>query len=351
MSGSQNPHYSMSLVPFLHRVVERENLSAEEAQAAMESILSGGASAAQIGAFLTALRMKGETVEELVGCARAMRKLAAGMASMVAPGEQLVDTCGTGGGGPSTFNISTVAAFVAAGAGVRVAKHGNRAISSRCGSADLLERLGVKVSIGPDRAAQAIREVGVAFLFAPDFHGSMRHAQPVRRELKLRTIFNMLGPLTNPAGATAQVVGAVGLDVAGLMANALQALGLRRGFVVHGADGLDEISTTGPTTIFEIGDGGVQCYSVEPEACFGLPRASVEALQGGDPETNCAIALEILRGAPGPKRDIVLANAAAALVAAGRAGQFREGVLVAARSIDSGAALAKLEQLARFTQQ
>ncbi len=336
----------MSFLPYLHAVAERRNLGAAEACEAMQGILAGEVSAAQIAAFLTALRMKGETVDELVGFARAMRAVAV----RVDPGlngEPLLDTCGTGGDGQSTFNISTIAAFVVAGAGVRVAKHGNRSLSGQCGSADLLESLGVTVPAPPELVARAIREIGIGFLFAPAIHTAMKHAQPVRAELKMRTVFNLLGPLTNPAGATAQLVGAPSEHAAELMAGALAQLGLTRGFVVHGSDGLDEITTTGPTTAFEINAGIVGRRMLTPEE-FGVARVEAALLKGGDRETNAAIARAVLSGAVGPQRDIVLVNAAAALVAAGRAVNFREGVQMAGRSIDSGAARKKVEELARF---
>lgn len=314
----------------------------------MEVILSGRASTAQIAAFLVALHMKGETVGELIGFARAMRA----MASRVTPdleGRPLLDTCGTGGDARGTFNISTIAAFVVAGAGVRVAKHGNRSISSRCGSADVLERLGVRVAVEAEQAARAIREVGIAFLFAPAFHPATRHAQAARLEIKMRTIFNLLGPLTNPAGATAQLAGAPSEETARLIAEALAALGLERGFVVHGSDGLDEITITGPTLAYQIAKGQVTRRTLTPED-FGVAPAPLEELQGGDPEENSGIARAILAGARGPKRDVVLVNAAAALVVADRAGSFAEGMAMAAESIDSGAARRKLDELAAFTQ-
>ncbi|HLI86320.1 MAG TPA: anthranilate phosphoribosyltransferase [Bryobacteraceae bacterium] len=343
-------HYIMPILPHLERVVRSENLSSGEAQEAMEAILAGAASHAQIAAFLVALRMKGETVEELVGFARAMRRMAAlaGAWLDLADGEPLLDTCGTGGDGAGTFNISTIAAFVVAGAGVRVAKHGNRSISSRCGSADLLESLGVVVAVTAERAAAAIREVGIGFLFAPAMHTAMKHAHAVRTELKLRTVFNLLGPLTNPAGANAQLAGAPSPQAAELMANALAALGLARGFVVHGSDGLDEITTTGPTAVFEIANGGVRLHCWRPED-FGVQPAPAAAIKGGDAMANAAIAREVLAGCRGPRRDIVLVNAAAALIAAGKAGGLAEAMRLAAASLDSGAAAAKLAALAEFT--
>jgi len=336
----------MSFLPFLHAVADHRNLSAAEAREAMEGILKGEVSSAQIAAFLVALRMKGETAEELVGFARAMRHMAVRVDAGL-DGEVLLDTCGTGGDGCATFNISTIAAFVVAGAGVRVAKHGNRSISSRCGSADLLESLGIAVTIPPEKVAQAIRDVGIGFLFAPALHTAMKHAQPVRIELKMRTVFNLLGPLTNPAGATAQLVGAPSEHAAELMAGALAQLGLQHGFVVHGSDGLDEITTTGSTLVFEIASGRVGRGVVNP-GDFGVVQAQPSDLAGGDKEQNATIARDILGGAKGARQDIVLVNAAAALVAAGKAREFREAMQIARASIDSGAAQAKLDQLARF---
>jgi anthranilate phosphoribosyltransferase len=338
----------MPLLPYISLVVDRENLSAADAEAAMSIILAGEATHPQIAAFLVGLRMKGETAEELAGFARAMRA----MATPVNTGLHdvpLLDTCGTGGDCSDTFNISTVAAFVVAGAGVHVAKHGNRSISSKCGSADLLDSMGIKIAIAPDQAARAIREIGIGFLFAPAVHTAMRHAQPVRVELKLRTVFNLLGPLTNPAGANAQLVGAPSEHAAELMAEALATLGLQRGFVVHGSDGLDEITTTGPTLAFEIRDGRVQRRTLEP-ADFGVRRAKAADLKGGDTRRNVEIATAVLDRARGPHRDIVIANAAAALVVAGKAEVLLEGAALAAVSIDTGAAREKARALAEFTQ-
>jgi anthranilate phosphoribosyltransferase len=336
----------MSLLTYLARVVEREDLAADDAESAMQIILRGEATGPQIAAFLTALKMKGETADELVGFARAMRRMAAPIDARL-DGEELLDTCGTGGDGCNTFNISTVAAFVAAGAGVRVAKHGNRSISSRCGSADLLEAWGIRIDLAPVQAARAIREVGIGFLFAPAVHTAMKHAQPVRTDLKMRTVFNLLGPLTNPSDATAQLVGAPSPKAAGLMAAALARLGLKRGFVVHGSDGLDEITTTGPTLAWEIRDGAAALRELLPED-FAISQARAEDLRGGDRGHNVEIANAILGGARGAQRDIVLANAAAALVAAGHAATFLEGVALAVVSIDSGAAKRKVDDLARF---
>jgi anthranilate phosphoribosyltransferase len=260
-------------------------------------------------------------------------------------GETLLDTCGTGGDGANTFNISTVAAFVVAGAGVHVAKHGNRSISSQCGSADLLEAWGIPIDLPPAATARAIREVGIGFLFAPAVHTAMKHAHPVRVDLKMRTVFNLLGPLTNPAGATAQLIGAPSFHAAELMAGAIAALGMRRGFVVHGSDGLDEITTTGPTSAWEIRDGVVEARILEP-GDFAVPTAHAEDLRGGDRQLNLEIANAVLAGERGPQRDIVLVNAAAALVAAGKAETFLEGMALGVVSIDSGAARRKVEALA-----
>ena len=337
----------MPLTPYLHRIVGREDLPAADAYEAMAVILRGEAPVSLITAFLVALRMKGETAGEILGFARAMREFSTRVRPRI-EGEPVVDTCGTGGDGAGTFNISTIAAFAVAAAGARVAKHGNRSISSRCGSADLLERLGVRVAVDAKVAAGAIENVGIAFLFAPAFHPAMKHAQPARAELRMRTVFNLLGPLTNPAGATAQVVGAPSTGAALLIAEALAELGLQRGFVVHGSDGLDEITISGETTMFDICHGRVFRRTVTP-ADFGLSTAPPEAMQGGTPEENTAIATRILNGELGARRDVVLMNASAALVAAGRAGDFEEGVSVAAAAIDSGAALAKLRALACFT--
>ena len=337
----------MSLLPYLHRVAERENLTVADAESAMMAILEGKATTSQIASFLVALRMKGETTDEVLGFARAMRAKATPVDPGLA-GEPLLDTCGTGGDGSFTFNISTTAAFVVAGAGVRVAKHGNRAISSRSGSADLLESLGIHLLTDPDEVGRAIREVGIGFLFAPSLHPAMKHAMPARKELGMRTVFNYLGPLTNPAGATRQLIGAPSQPAAELIAGALAALGCARGFVVHGSDGLDEITTTGSTLALEVSHSAIAHHTLEPEE-FGVGRATPDALKGGDSKENAAITRAILAGEKGAKRDIVLVNASAVLVAAGHARDFKEGVSKAAESIDSGAARRKAEDLAAFT--
>lgn len=334
------------LLPYLHRVAARENLAAEDARRAMLSILNGEATTAQISAFLAALRTKGETAEELLGFARAMREKAARVDASV-DSSPLLDTCGTGGDGGSTFNISTIAAFVVAGAGVRVAKHGNRSMTARCGSADLLEELGIHISLSPEDAARAIREVGIGFLFAPTFHPAMKHAQPARQELKMRTVFNLLGPLTNPAGATRQLIGAPSIEAALLMANALAGLEPDRAFVVHGSDGLDEVTTTGPTTVFEVVQDSVRQLSWKPSD-FGVETASAADLAGGDRATNRKIAVDVLHGERGPRRDIVLVNSAAALLAANAAPDLHAAMRQAEKSIDTGAAWTKVEKLAEF---
>ncbi len=323
-----------------------EHLARNEAAAAMEEILSGRAAEAQIVEFLSALREKGETEEEIVGFATVMRRHARPIFPNGVPdGWRLVDTCGTGGDATGTFNVSTCAAFVVAGAGVRVAKHGNRSISSRCGSADVLEALGVNLLTPPERVAECIEKVGIGFLFAPALHTAMKHAMPARRRLGGRTVFNLLGPLTNPAGARAQVMGVFAADKVGLVAGALAKLGVEHAFVVHGADGLDEVSLSGETHVAEVNYGTVRNYTVTPED-FGLPRANLHELTGGEAAENAAIIRRILGGERGPRRDIVLANASAALVAAGAAADFRAGVARAAQAIDSGAANEKLTRLA-----
>jgi anthranilate phosphoribosyltransferase len=333
-----------------------ESLSRVDADAAMEEILAGRASDAEIIELLSGLRAKGESLNEVVGFATAMRRHATRIFPAGHPlaDEALVDTCGTGGDASGTFNISTAAAFVVAGAGVRVAKHGNRSISSRCGSADVLEQLGARIDLPPERVARSITEIGIGFLFAPAVHAATRHAMAARRELKTRTIFNLLGPLTNPASASAQVVGVYDAGMTDLMALALGELGVRRAFVVHGAAGLDEVSVSGETRVSELRNGLVKNYRVTPED-FGLNRAPFDSIRGGDEKQNAEIIHRILGRSllyreHTPHRDIVLANASAALVAAGRAADFRDGVDLAARSIDSGAAREKLDAFVEFTQ-
>jgi len=343
----------------LHRVANhRQSLSRDEARTVMSEVLTGQCTDAQIAALLVALHMKGETVEEIVGFAEAIRAAAAPLEDLrqedsaidVSGTERdaLVDTCGTGGDASGTFNISTATALVAAGTGVRVAKHGNRSVTSKCGSADVMEALGVNINLTPARVAACLHQVGIAFLFAPALHSAMKYVQPARRELRLRTVFNLLGPLTNPARASAQVVGVYSGDLVEKLAEALSMLGLRRALVVHGCDGLDEITISGPTRIAEVRDGQVHTYEVAPED-FGFPRAPIDSLTGGDAAANARIIREILAGQKSPSRDVVLLNAAATLVAAGKAGHLRDGLPLAARSIDSGAAAQKLEALVHFT--
>ena len=341
----------------LHRIANhRESLTREEARAVMSQILAGECSDAQIAALLVALHMKGETVEEICGFAEAIRAAASPLvihqnSTVDVSGsgrDALVDTCGTGGDASGTFNISTATAFVVAGAGVRVAKHGNRSVTSKCGSADVMESLGVKIDLPPARIAACLEEVGIAFLFAPALHSAMKRVQNARRELRLRTVFNLLGPLTNPAHASAQVVGVYSAELVEKLAEALSMLGLHRALVVHGSDGLDEITVTGPTRIAEVREGRVRTYEVTPEE-FGIKRARIEDLAGGDAAVNAAIVRELLSGKKSPRRDVVLLNAAAALVAAGKADHLADGVAPAERSIDSGAAAGKLDALVRFT--
>jgi anthranilate phosphoribosyltransferase len=345
------------IIEALHRIaVHRQELSRAEASEVMSEILHGGATDAQIGALLVALHMRGETVGEIVGFAEAIRAAATPLHtrrnSLVDTSgtgrDALIDTCGTGGDASGTFNVSTATAFVVAGAGVRVAKHGNRSVSSKCGSADVMEALGVKIGMPPDRVAECLDEVGIAFLFAPAMHSAMRYVQPVRRELKLRTVFNLLGPLTNPAAASAQVVGVYSPELVRKLADALCILGLRRALVVHGEDGLDEITISGPSHIAEVRSGSVREYAVAPEE-FGLKRAALDEIAGGDAQSNAEIIRALLRGRRSAHRDIVLLNAAAALVAAERAETISDALPHAVKSLDSGAALAKLEALVRFT--
>lgn len=336
--------FRMSLVPFLHRAAAGENLTFEQAYVAMSVLLEGRASDTAIAGFLVALRMKGETASELAGFARAMREKSV----FVDAGPDVIDIVGTGGDTAGTFNISTVAAIILAGAGARVAKHGNRAISGRVGSADVLEALGVRIALTPEESVWAIREIGLGFLFAPHLHPAMKFAQPVRRELKMRTAFNLLGPLANPARAQFQVIGAPSTEAAGIMAEALSQLGTGHSLVVHGSVsatiGLDEISTTGATDVYKVWTGRVEKHVWMPED-FGIRRASLSELAGGDAKQNAAIIRGILAGDPGARRDIAVLNAAAALLAAGRASELPEAIEIAAGSIDSGRAAGVLAQL------
>lgn len=332
----------MSLLPFLHHIASGADLSADEAHRAMGALLEGASSEPVIAAFLVALKMKGETAAELAGFARAMRE----RMIVVDAGADIIDTCGTGGDASGTFNISTAAALVMAGAGAHVAKHGNRSFSGPSGSADVLEALGVRIEMTPEEAARAVREIGIGFLFAPHLHPAMKIAGPVRRELKMRTVFNLLGPLANPARAHRQLIGAPSAASARLMAEALASLGTLHAFVVHGHDGLDEVSTTGSTDVWKVTSEGVKQHLWTPED-FGVPRATLKDLAGGDPATNAHVIEQILAGRPGAPRDIVIANAAAGLIAAGMAvaNDLRGAVDMAAHAIDSGSAARKLEQL------
>jgi len=341
----------------IHRIANhRESLSRSGAREVMTEVLAGKASDAQIAALLVALHMKGETVDEIVGFAEAIRAAATPISVhknsvLDASGtdrDALVDTCGTGGDASGTFNISTATALCVAGAGVRVAKHGNRSATSKCGSADVIEALGVKINLPAERVAKCLEEVGIAFLFAPAIHTAMKHVHPARRELKLPTVFNLLGPLTNPANASAQVVGVYSADLVEKLAEALAMLGLRRALVVHGNDGLDEITITGTTRVAEMRDGQVHAYEITPED-FGLSRAPLASISGGDVQGNAEIIRAILAGERSPRRDVVLLNAAAALVAAGRANTIQEAVPIAAYSIDSHSARQTLDALVAFT--
>lgn len=338
----------MPLLPFIEQIAAGQQLSEADAQAAMRVVLAGQAGDPQLAAFLMAMRMKGLTVDELVGFADVMREMAEPV-EMGMPGAVLLDTCGTGGDGAGTFNISTLVAFVVAGAGVHVAKHGNRSATSHCGSADILEALGVKLAIAPADVARAIREIGIGFFFAQSIHTAMKHAHRVRADLKMRTVFNLLGPLTNPV-ANVQVVGTPTPETAKLMAGALARLGMVRGYVVHGFDGLDEVTTTGPTLVYEVQEGQIRKRTLDP-GDFALPTAKPADLKGGDTARNLEIARAVLAGERGPQRDIVIANSAVALSAAAQVETFLEGAAVAAVSIDTGVARDKLEALVHFTQQ
>lgn len=341
------------------RVVERENLTEPEMIEVMDQIMSGEATPAQTAAFITALRMKGETVEEVTGAARVMRDRATHIRvdrnildldreDINLDLETILDTCGTGGSGTNTFNVSTTVAFVISACGVKVAKHGNRSVSSTCGSADVLEALGVNLDVTPKTVERCIGDIGIGFLFAPALHGAMKNAIGPRREIGIRTIFNILGPLTNPAGAQCQVLGVYREELTEKLAQVLRKLGCRRGFVVHGLDGMDEITLTTETRIAEVTPAGVNSRLFSPEE-LGLPRCSMAELRGGDAAANAAIVRGVLSGEKGPKRDIVLLNAAFGLVAAGKADDPAEGMRMAADAIDSGLAMEQLKKLAELT--
>lgn len=330
---------------FIATVARRRDLDRQQAAEAMLSLMSGEATPSQIAGFLVALHMKGETVDEITGFAETMRAMATKVPTTRRP---LIDTCGTGGDRSGTFNISTAAAFVAAGAGVAVAKHGNRSATSKCGSADVLEALGVNIDATPEQAGRCIDEVGIGFLFARKLHTAMRHVAAARTELRIRTVFNILGPLTNPAGACGQVMGIFDAALVRPVAEVLAHLGTRHAFVVNGSDGLDELTLAGPSAVAEAKDGVVTTYEVAPEQ-FGLPRVPADAIRGGEPAENAAILRDVLSGRKGPHRDIVLLNAAPALIAGQAASDWASGLEAAAKSIDSGAALAVLETLIRVS--
>ena len=324
------------------RLAELEDLTDEQAAACMQELMTGTATPAQFGAYVAALRMKGETVDEIAGMARVMRE----KSSRIEVERPLLDTCGTGGDASGSFNVSTCAAFVAAGAGARVAKHGNRAMTSQCGSADVLEALGARIDLPPVAVKQCIEQTGIGFMFAQGFHPAMKFVAPLRREIGIRTAFNLLGPLTNPAGADRQVLGVARAQLVEKMAGALARLGSSRALVVHGDDGFDEFSVSGPSTVAELVDGRLRTFRVAPED-VGLARHDVGYLRGGTPEQNATEMKLVLEGVPGPLRDFTLINAAAALVAWGAADDLRAGVAIAERSIDSGAAS---ERLAAFVE-
>jgi anthranilate phosphoribosyltransferase len=336
----------MTIQQALVHLLDGRSLDRAQACAVMGEIMRGEATPAQIGGFLVALRAKGETPDEIAGCAEAMR----GQVLPVRPRrDDLVDTAGTGGDGARTINISTAAALVAAAAGAAVAKHGNRAVSSACGSADVLEALGFELVQEPDRIARSIDELGFGFLFAPAHHPGFRHAAPVRKELATRTVFNVLGPLTNPAGARAQVVGVYSPQLVRTIAEVLTRLGARRAFVVHGAGGIDELSPVGSNLVCEVVDGAVNERELDPEAELGIPRCSVDELRGGTPEENAGAIREVLAGANGGRRSAILLNAAGAIAAAGHAADLREGLERAREAIDSGAAAERLERLIAYS--
>lgn len=329
----------------ISNLVSGKSLTMAEAAEVMEEIMTDKVTPAQFGAFVTALRIKGETVEEIAGLAGVMRA----KATRVVIAEPVLDIVGTGGDGSNTFNISTTAAFVVAGARLKVAKHGNRAASSQCGSADVLEALGVRLDQTAEEVERCLAEVGMGFMFAPAFHPAMKYAAAPRREIGIRTVFNILGPLTNPAGAKAQLLGVADGSLVEKMAEVLKSLGSHHALVVHGEDGLDEITVTGKTQVGELKDGRIKSYTVTPDD-FGLPRATRDSLKGGTAVENAAILRDILGGSPGHRRDVVLINAAAALVAGDKAASLQEGIELARQSIDSGQASAKLQQLIAFTQ-
>lgn len=337
----------MTFTQYLNQIIRGQDLTQDQAAEMITHIFSGTITPAQTGAFMAALATKGECFEELAGGALAMRRKALRVQTL---DQTVIDIVGTGGDGTGTFNISTTASFVVAGAGITVAKHGNRSVSSKCGSADVLEALGVNLAADPEIIEEAINEIGIGFMFAPLYHGSMKHAMTARKECGIRSIFNMLGPLTNPAAASCQVVGVYAPALTEMFANALHLLGVRRAFVVHGHDGMDEITTTDLTRVSELCDGRIKSYDLDPLTYFD-DYADPETLQGGDAKENAAILTRILSGENGAPRDIVLINAGAGLVAANAAADIRQGILMAADSIDSGRAMKKLEALVQYTRE
>ena len=331
----------------IKKVTEGNNLTETEASLVMEEIMTGKSTPAQLASFITAMRMKGETVEELIGFIRVMREKATKVRTHH---KVLIDTCGTGGDKQDTFNVSTISAFVAAGAGIVVAKHGNRAVSSKCGSADLLTALDINVDAEINIVERALDQVGIGFLFAPSLHKAMKYAIGPRREIGIRTFFNIIGPLTNPAGASRQLMGIFNPEWTEKIAYVMKSLGTVRAFVVHGMDGMDEISNTGETQISELKDGSVKTFTVKPED-FGFSRCRIDEISGGDIDESVESALNILKGDKGQKRDMVLLNASAAIVIAGKANTIKDGIKLAEKSIDSGNALKKLEQLKEIYKQ
>ncbi|OQA91827.1 MAG: Anthranilate phosphoribosyltransferase [Elusimicrobia bacterium ADurb.Bin231] len=343
----------------INKIISKENLAEKEAIDVMTEIMTGQATEAQIASFITALRMKGETVEEITGCAKVMREHATRIRVLKnvididrdeinIDWETILDTCGTGGDGTKTFNVSTATAFVVAGCGVIVAKHGNRAVSSKCGSADVLEKLGINLNLTFEKVEKCINKIGIGFLYAPLLHSAMKYAIGPRRQIGIRTIFNILGPLTNPAGANAQVLGVYCPELTEKIAFVLKNLGTKSAFVVHGMDSMDEVSITGKTQISSLKNGIIKTFSIKPED-FGFKRATVSDIAGGDAEENAKIIMDIFNGATGPKRDIVVLNSAVALTAAGKTKRFAEGIILAEKSLDTGKAMKKLKDLIRLS--
>jgi anthranilate phosphoribosyltransferase len=348
----------MDIKEALQKIIKGQDLTLEETKDVFEEIMTGLATEAQIGAFITALRLKGETAAEITGAAQIMRNKAIKLdvktgididaEDINLDDETIIDTCGTGGSGTNTFNVSTACAFIVAGCGLKVAKHGNRSVSSECGSADVLKELGVNIDLEPKKVAQCVKKIGIGFLYAPLFHGAMKYAIGPRREIGIRTIFNVLGPLTNPANANSQVLGVYNEDLTETIAEVLKNLGVRRAFVVCGANKLDEITITGPTKVSEVRDNKIKTYYIKPED-FNIKKCSLEDLRGGNAKENAKIIMDILNGQSGCKRDIVLLNAAAALVAGNLTKDFKQGLILAAEAIDSKKALNKLEELKKIS--